>query len=147
MLDNSQIKGFNTLVCFVLLTCNLMRIFFWFGKRFSLVLVWQGIVMMIAQLFLLELCVRVKRMRERRSIRLKFTVTDLTKNFWEWGRIEDYLLFMGTIALVLTVLNICFIYFPVYVEILGEKRRRLFAMCDFDFLNLVIFGKKVLLQL
>ena len=53
--------GFSTKVILILVLSNILRIFFWFGKRFSVVLIYQSLFMILAQLFLLQLCVKVKK--------------------------------------------------------------------------------------
>ncbi|KAF9999509.1 hypothetical protein BGZ65_005144 [Modicella reniformis] len=50
--------GFSSFTCGVLLIANITRIFFWIGDPFELPLLYQSILMIIVQLFLLEICVR-----------------------------------------------------------------------------------------
>lgn len=51
--------GFSTLVCFILIAANILRVFFWVLKRFEMTLLFQSLVMIVAQLILLELIVRI----------------------------------------------------------------------------------------
>ena len=46
-------------MCLTLLIANIIRIEFWFGKRFELPLLLQSIVMIICMLLLLEIWTRV----------------------------------------------------------------------------------------
>ena len=54
-------RGFSIFICFILLLANILRVFFWVGKRFELTLLLQSLVMIAAQLVLLELIIRVNR--------------------------------------------------------------------------------------
>lgn len=55
----SNTEGFSTHVCFILIAANILRAFFWILKRFELTLLIQSLVMIAAQLILLELIVRL----------------------------------------------------------------------------------------
>lgn len=55
--------GFSTLVCFILIVANTMRMFFWLLKRFETTLLLQSVAMVLAQLILLELIVRLELQR------------------------------------------------------------------------------------
>lgn len=52
--------GISAGVSLVLLVSNIHRVQFWFGKGFSLVLLYQSIVMISVQLALLELACRLR---------------------------------------------------------------------------------------
>lgn len=52
-------EGFSNYVCLTLLIANIIRIEFWFGKRFETPLLLQSIVMIICMLIMLELWTRV----------------------------------------------------------------------------------------
>ncbi|KAI9030856.1 hypothetical protein CLU79DRAFT_358802 [Phycomyces nitens] len=49
--------GFNSATCAILLFANILRIFFWVGKRFDTTLLVQSVVMILAQLILLQVVV------------------------------------------------------------------------------------------
>jgi len=59
--SSKNTQGFSLLVPLILLTANVTRIFYWYGKRFDVTLLYQSIVMIIAQMALVELIVRCKR--------------------------------------------------------------------------------------
>ena len=48
-------KGFAKFLCFLLLLANILRVFFWFGKRFSSALLYQAIVVIISQIYLIHI--------------------------------------------------------------------------------------------
>lgn len=56
--ETGSAKSFSTTVCFVLLTAHLMRCFFWIGKQFETVQLFQSIFVVASQLVLLRVCVR-----------------------------------------------------------------------------------------
>ncbi|XP_060167152.1 solute carrier family 66 member 2 isoform X6 [Globicephala melas] len=53
-------EGFSTYVCLVLLVANILRILFWFGRRFEAPLLWQSVVMILTMLLMLKLCTEVR---------------------------------------------------------------------------------------
>jgi len=58
-LNSSQ--GFSKKICLLILIANILRIFFWIGKRFDITLLYQSIVAIIMQLFLLNECLAVSK--------------------------------------------------------------------------------------
>lgn len=76
-------EGFSPLICFILLTANILKVFFWLQKRFEITLLLQSVFMIIAQLALLDLLVRYCRLfklfvefacKEDRRSRLGLTI-------------------------------------------------------------------------
>ncbi|VBB25736.1 unnamed protein product [Acanthocheilonema viteae] len=59
--ERQDASGFSLFVCLTLLIANILRIMFWFGKRFELALVAQSIVMLISMILMLEISVRTNR--------------------------------------------------------------------------------------
>lgn len=58
-------EGFSTFTSFILLTSAIIRIFYWFGNRFSIIMLYQAIVMIIAQCFMLQICVKYPSAKAR----------------------------------------------------------------------------------
>ena len=56
-------------VCLVLLLANSMRIFFRYGKVYEDALLLQSLIMIIAMIFLTELCVRTNRFKSTKQHR------------------------------------------------------------------------------
>lgn len=56
--SNSSSEGFSPLICLILLSANILRVFFWLQKRFEVTLLFQSILMIFAQLALLDLIIR-----------------------------------------------------------------------------------------
>ncbi|ORX55670.1 hypothetical protein DM01DRAFT_1024563 [Hesseltinella vesiculosa] len=61
IVQSKSSAGFNRTTCAILLFANILRIFFWFGKRFDMTLLLQSIVMILAQLGLLAIVVRYRQ--------------------------------------------------------------------------------------
>lgn len=104
-------NAFSTLICFILLVSNTLRIFFWFGKRFDYSLLFQSIVMIVAQLLLLELIVRIKKSQNvsstnKKGIQIPSIDRSYINNFWNWANFEDYLSFLIFLAGILTIFTI-----------------------------------------
>ena len=53
-------SGFSTFVCLALLLANILRLLFWLGHPFEMVLVYQSIVMIVCMIVMLELCIRLR---------------------------------------------------------------------------------------
>ncbi|VDL80148.1 unnamed protein product [Nippostrongylus brasiliensis] len=60
-------QGFSLFVCLALCVANILRILFWFGKRFDLALLAQSVVMFICMIFMLEIAVRMNRKHTPKS--------------------------------------------------------------------------------
>ena len=48
-------KGFAKFLCFLLLIANILRCIFWLGKRFNLALLYQSIVVIVSQIYLIHI--------------------------------------------------------------------------------------------
>ncbi|KAL4838884.1 hypothetical protein H8958_000885 [Nasalis larvatus] len=68
--------GFSTYVCLVLLVANILRILFWFGRRFESPLLWQSAIMILTMLLMLKLCTEVRVANELNARRRSFAVED-----------------------------------------------------------------------
>ncbi|XP_036679175.1 solute carrier family 66 member 2 isoform X2 [Balaenoptera musculus] len=82
-------EGFSTYVCLVLLVANILRILFWFGRRFEAPLLWQSVVMILAMLLMLKLCTEVRVASELTLHRRVFADLE-PRHFWRWSRFGDY---------------------------------------------------------
>jgi len=115
--ETHRSEGFSTLVSLVLLVANILRVFFWFGKKFHLVLLYQSVVMIIAQLLLLELCVRYKKQKAHSKI--KYYIQNFLNDFWQWDDITSYFIVLIIFAISLVILSFIFISQPWFVEGMG----------------------------
>ncbi|KAK6020309.1 PQ loop repeat protein, partial [Ostertagia ostertagi] len=60
-------QGFSLFVCLALCIANILRILFWFGKRFDLALLAQSVVMFICMILMLEIAVRMNKKHTPKS--------------------------------------------------------------------------------
>ncbi|XP_067940930.1 solute carrier family 66 member 2-like isoform X2 [Watersipora subatra] len=127
--------GFSTFVCFVLIIANILRVFFWFGKRFEAPLLAQSILMIAAMLAMVEVCVRVKNKSEiiqgkQHSLRglpvagsshsFYHCLVDLDWTyFWRWTDFLSYVEFVLLVSAILSLTTYIFIDNDVYVESVG----------------------------
>lgn len=54
-------EGFSKIICLLILLGNILRIFFWYGKRFDTPLLFQSIISIIMQFFLLHEYLKVSK--------------------------------------------------------------------------------------
>eukprot|EP01133_Synstelium_polycarpum_P019051 gene19051-22807_t len=126
-------EGFSTRVCLILLLANILRVYFWIGKQFDDTLLYQSLVMIVAQLTMLHLCVSVKASdsiltRQRRDIYQYMTSAFSPSDFWDWDVFPPYLVFLGAYSVFFLMLTYMFIYVPSFFELLGALSLTIEAM-------------------
>lgn len=72
ILQSRDAEGFSMHVCLALLVANVLRIFFWFGRRFELPLLAQSFVMIVAMMMMLQLCTKTRRESDMSARRRSF---------------------------------------------------------------------------
>jgi len=111
-------EGFSTFVSLILFVSNILRLFFWIGKRYEVTLVWQSVIMILAQILLLDVCVWTENLnnlgRKRRRLR-EFFIQD----FWNWGDLADYMTFLGIFSIGIAGLCHLFLRQSWFIEVLG----------------------------
>jgi len=83
MVQTNQADGFSTFVSFILIVSNLIRVFWWYSERFSVVILVAAIIMIICQLLLIYMWVRIQN-NPRRSSAGKYTISNLTDENCRW---------------------------------------------------------------
>ena len=109
-------KGFAKFLCLLLLIANILRIFFWFGKKFALSLLYQAIVVIISQIYLIHVYFKYQDelpKSKEKSLAESLTNWNETINpmkIWNWGdEIEYYkfiLLFIFTLSIICSMVGI-----------------------------------------
>ncbi|KAF7726809.1 PQ-loop repeat-containing protein 1 [Apophysomyces ossiformis] len=139
--------GFNPKTCAILLFANILRIYFWLGKRFDTTLLIQSIAMIVAQLILLHTVVRFRledvpgngvggpteysRLREDEDgegdedvLRAK-THTNPSlcqqcyRSFWNWPHYLDYMNCLLTFTTIVGALYLGLHRYTAFIELLG----------------------------
>lgn len=64
-------EGFSKKISLFILVANIFRIFFWYGKRFDYSLLFQSIVSILMQIFLLYECIKVSPKKFEENIKIK----------------------------------------------------------------------------
>lgn len=129
-------EGFSRIIMLILLIANILRIFFWIGKRFAYVLLLQSLVMIVAQLYLLYISIRysddykasIKSSKQRQEISEELSILHRfappnilnLSEFWQWIHLSDYIYFLIIFILFISSLsNIIGFENETYTEVLG----------------------------
>ncbi|XP_074398450.1 solute carrier family 66 member 2 isoform X2 [Zonotrichia albicollis] len=129
-------EGFSTYVCLVLLVANILRILFWFGRRFESPLLWQSIIMIITMLLMLKLCTEIRVSNELNVKRRSFAAADSKDEeikappkrsyldfdlnyFWHWSKFTDYVQCVLTFTGVTGYITYLWLDSSLFVETLG----------------------------
>ena len=109
-------KGFAKFLCLLLLIANILRIFFWFGKKFDLTLLYQAIVVIISQIYLIHVYLEYQDdlpKSKEKTLAESLTNWNETINpikIWNWGdEIEYYkfiLLFIFTLSIICSMVGV-----------------------------------------
>ena len=103
-------KGFAKFLCLLLLIANILRVFFWFGKQFSLPLLYQAIVVIISQIYLIHVYLEYQ---DDLPIKTEKTISEyLTKwgetlspsNIWNWGDEIEYYKFIIFLIIIFSII-------------------------------------------
>lgn len=100
-------QGFSSVICFILLTSNILRILSFFVKRYDAFLLAQSVFMVIVQLLMLHLIVKLSArgiLPEQNSV-LMFQPRDdrnYLSAFWAWKSFFDYFIFLFIFTLTAT---------------------------------------------
>lgn len=119
IMRSQNADGFSLFVCLALLIANILRIMFWFGKRFELPLLAQSVIMIVTMMVLVELCVRVKNRSEIIASKQRKFIDMDPAHFWNWTDFMSYLEFIASFSLVVGVLTFLFINNTVFIETIG----------------------------
>ena len=110
--------AFSKLVSLILMLANVLRVFFWIGKRFEVVMLYQSLVMVVAQFIMLHVCVRYPStsQKQARPLLKSFSLS----YFWNWPDLQSYAVFIGGFSAIVALLSLIFIpTSAAYVELLG----------------------------
>ncbi|KAI8996349.1 hypothetical protein BD414DRAFT_454966 [Trametes punicea] len=107
--------GFSRDVCAILLTANITRCFFWMGNRFDNTLLWQSLLMILAQLALLYICIRYRPSLSPENL----GASTRPFSFWQWPTYTQYLEFLAAFILCQAILFLILGRSHVFVSILG----------------------------
>jgi uncharacterized protein with PQ loop repeat len=108
-------KGFAKFLCFLLLIANILRCIFWLGKKFNLTLLFQAIVVIISQIYLIHIYFQYQDELPFKSENkplceylLNWKETLNPYHIWNWSDEIEYYKF--TFFFFLINLLICFLF-------------------------------------
>lgn len=129
MTRRRSLGAFSPLVSLILLAASVARTFFWVAKRFNTALLLQALVMIVAQLVLVELVARLSRENQRSLPGEHHKLPDVSsiftrkwwsqEYFWRWRDFQSYLAVVGLLVGVLSILGTVFADSSSYAEVLG----------------------------
>jgi hypothetical protein len=90
--------GFSKFISFILIIANIFRIFFWVGKRFNVILLFQSISQILMQIYVLRECLI-------HSIHDKKNKEGYLQNFWNWSSLSEYVGFLSGVSVLLVVIS------------------------------------------
>ena len=106
-------RGFAKLLCFLLLIANILRCFFWLGKKFNIALLFQSIVVIISQIYLIhiyfkyqdELPIKIEKSFSQYIINWKETLSPY--HIWNWNDEIEYYKFTFCFSFIFYI--ICYL--------------------------------------
>ena len=134
---NKSSKGFSKTLCLLLLLSNILRIYFWLGKPFSMALFYQSILVVLIQLYLMHVYLKYQDNEERKNLPEK-TFTEHIQNWketlnpfkiWNWDYEIDYYKFI--FFLFFSMLFIC--------SIVGFKNTGFFELIGVISVSIEVF--------
>ena len=117
--------GFSLYICLILLFANIMRVFFWFGKTFTIVLLYQSLVVIVSQFYLIHMYLKYSNYKGK-SFQIKKSFLSLDKVFnkklfWKWDNVSEYFIFIfiSTMMFYLFCLGVNGLQNIFFVELIG----------------------------
>ena len=105
-------KGFSKIIFLLLIISNILRIYFWIAKQFSIVLLYQSFVIIICQIFLIHYYIKYREEPENIIYPKKSVIKHLSdwkdilniNYIWNWYYEIEYYKFIFFLFLTLTIL-------------------------------------------
>ena len=128
-------KGFSKYLCLVTILSHTLKVFFWFSERFKYALLFQSILVIIMQLYLIYVCIKFKEKEPnydqipnennssnntniKRKIYNWKNIVDF-KLIWKWNDTFEYYIFYFIIVILLSVCHLCLGNYDYYSFSLG----------------------------
>ena len=128
-------KGFSKYLCLVTILSHTLKVFFWFSERFKYALLFQSILVIIMQLYLIYVCIKFKEKEPnydqipnennssnntniKRKIYNWKNIVDF-KLIWKWNDTFEYYIFYFIIVTLLSVCHLCLGNYDYYSFSLG----------------------------
>ncbi|CAI2172461.1 18729_t:CDS:2 [Funneliformis geosporum] len=108
--ETKSSSGYSLDTTGILLVSSIIRVYFWIGKKFDTVLLYQSLLMISVQLVLLYECLR---------FRYPIIPTSNRRWFWNWYTYKSYLIFLIVLVGMLGILQLIFYEQEWFTETLG----------------------------
>jgi uncharacterized protein with PQ loop repeat len=128
-------KGFSKSICLIIYISQILRVFFWIGKPFKITLLYQSILIIIFQVYLIYLWILYHDIKPKNNINKNNQVNDKKEiieyiidwsdtispnKIWNWTSTIEYYKFMLFIILILLLIcGVVGIHNPILVNIIG----------------------------
>ena len=105
-------KGFSKTLCLLLLLANILRIFFWIGKKFALTLLYQSIIVIISQIYLIHYFLKYQDISQKELIPEKSLINHFMSwkdvlnptKIWNWDYEIDYYKFIFVLFFIFSIM-------------------------------------------
>ena len=128
-------KGFSKSICLIIYISQILRVFFWIGKPFKITLLYQSILIICFQVYLIYLWILYHDIKPKNNINKNNQVNDKKEiieyiidwsdtispnKIWNWTSTIEYYKFMLFIILILLLIcGVVGIHNPILVNIIG----------------------------
>ena len=128
-------KGFSKSICLIIYMSQILRVFFWIGKPFKITLLYQSILIICFQVYLIYLWILYHDIKPKNNINKNNQVNDKKEiieyiidwsdtispnKIWNWTSTIEYYKFMLFIILILLIIcGVVGIHNPILVNIMG----------------------------
>ena len=128
-------KGFSKSICLIIYVSQILRVFFWIGKPFKITLLYQSILIICFQVYLIYLWILYHDIKPKNNINKNNQVNDKKEiieyiidwsdtispnKIWNWTSTIEYYKFMLFIILILLLIcGVVGIHNPILVNIMG----------------------------
>lgn len=128
-------KGFSKSICLIVYLSQILRVFFWIGKPFKITLLYQSILIICFQVYLIYLWILYHDIKPKNNINKNNQVNDKKEiieyiidwsdtispnKIWNWTSTIEYYKFMLFIILILLIIcGVVGIHNPILVNIMG----------------------------
>ena len=135
--ETKSSEGFSKFLCLILLISKILIIYFWIGKQFTIVLLYQSITVIIFQFYLIHVSLYYENSNKKNeykplstneySLKLNNNIYDNNiinlsidfSNFWKWKNEKEYYKFIIYFFIILSLITNVFYNFPYYFEYIG----------------------------
>ena len=98
-------KGFSKYLCLVTILSHTLKVFFWLSERFKYALLFQSILVIIMQLYLIYVCIKFKE-KEPNYDQIpnennSSNNTNIKRKIYNWKNIVDFKLLLNIIYFIL----------------------------------------------